>query len=92
MNVFRVRVSSKIRCGRQVLSIKESVGRTRVREMTQEMQEARSSLVIETHPEMLVDTRHVTCKPLDDVEFCQVQNRPPPPVSLSRLLCRHCGG
>ena len=68
MKEFRVRVSSNIRCGRQVmpcllggtLSIEESVGRTRVREMTQKMQEERSSLVTETHPERLVDTRHVT--------------------------------
>ena len=67
------------------LSIKESVGRTRVREMTQKMQEARSSFSIETNPEMLVDTQHLTCKPLDDDEFFQVQNLPLPSVTLSRL-------
>ena len=55
MKVFHVRVSSKIRSGRQVIpcllggaiSIEELVGRTRLQEMTQRKQEARSSLVIE---------------------------------------------
>ena len=67
------------------LSIEEYVVWIRMREMTQKMQEARSSFVIERHPERLVDTRHVTFKPLDDDEFSQALIRPPPPVIMLRL-------